>query len=113
MQDNVIERALEGDLNAINALISQNQDMIFNSIFYMVRDHNAAEDLTQTVFLKALKNLKSYNEKAKFSTWLYAIAINTVKNYRRYEAKRRHLSMNNPANCNDDDKTPEFKADVP
>ncbi len=112
MQDSVVERAVAGDVEAMNALISENQDMIFNSIYYMVGDHNAAEDLTQTVFFKALKNLKFFNNESAFSTWLYAIARNSVRNYWRDKARRKHYSFSHSEN-HSDGKNPQYESDAP
>ena len=113
MQDNILERANDGDLRAMNDLICQHQDMIYNTIYYMVGNHVDAEDLTQTVFLKALKNLKSFRHQSQFSTWLYAIALNTVKNYRRSSAKRQHMSIHNSGDCCEENRPVEFESATP
>ena len=55
---------------------------IFRFIYFKVKNYQEAEDLTQTVFLKAWKNIDKYKEKGyQFSSWLYVIARNTITDY--------------------------------
>lgn len=54
---------------------------IFRFILLRIRNYHEAEDLTQTVFLKAWRGLPKYEEKNQFLSWLYAIARNTVIDY--------------------------------
>lgn len=60
---------------------------LYRYIFHRVNDSVVAEDLISQVFLKALKNLKKYDEtKGKISTWLYTITSNTlIDHYRKDE----------------------------
>ncbi len=79
----LIERACGGDREACGELIARHQDLIYNSIVYMVGDADDAEDLAQIVFLKAIRNLDSFQGRAKLSTWLYSIMVNTVRSFWR------------------------------
>jgi len=54
---------------------------IFRFILLRIKNYHEAEDLTQTVFLKAWKGLPKYEEKNQFLSWLYAIARNTIVDY--------------------------------
>ncbi len=63
---------------------------IFRFVYFKVRNYHDAEDLTQTVFLKAWKNLSRYKEKNQFLSWLYAIARNTVIDYWK---KKKEISL--------------------
>lgn len=56
---------------------------IYAFIYYKTLHRETAEDLTSEVFLKALKNIKSFDLEKKFSTWLYAIARNSVIDHYR------------------------------
>lgn len=54
-------------------------------------DQDTIEDLVQTTYMKAWEHRDQYNHKAKFSTWLYRIAINATIDYMRKEDKYREV----------------------
>ncbi|GAB4459157.1 MAG: hypothetical protein OHK0029_21310 [Armatimonadaceae bacterium] len=80
----LVRRHLTGDPTAFEALFRKYQTPIFNLVTRMVRGEDAY-DLTQDVFLKALKALRSFRGDAKFSTWLFTIARHTCLNYLRHK----------------------------
>ncbi len=53
-----------------------------------------AEDLAQETFLRAYGQIGTFRGTAKFSTWLYRIAVNTCLNWRQSEARRCQLQAN-------------------
>lgn len=55
-----------------------------------------AEDILQEVFLKAYRNLNSYNPKYKFSSWIYRIAHNEAISFLRRNKKRKFEVVNDP-----------------
>ncbi len=86
IEKTLIDRARNGDRAACGELVRRHQDFIYNSIVYMTGDAGPqADDLSQSVFLKALENLKSFEGRCRFSTWLYSITINTVRTFWRDE----------------------------
>ena len=83
----LVAKAKEGDVFAFEELYQHYIIPIFRYIFFRVRSQQDAEDLTQTVFLKAWKALPNYQKKNNpFSSWLYKIAKNTIIDY--YKKKR-------------------------
>ncbi len=81
-EDNVlVARCLKGDHRAYESLVRKYQKTIFNVIYQIVRDFSDAEDLTQTVFLKVYENLQKFNDRFKFYSWIYRIAINEGLNF--------------------------------
>lgn len=72
---------LNGDSDALNFLIKRYLTPIFNYALSFTKDNAAAEDLTQEIFVKVWKKIKSFNEKYKFKNWIYAIAKNTCLDY--------------------------------
>ena len=56
----LIHEAMQGDLDAFNRLVLTYQEMAFNLAFRMLNDDAAAEDATQTAFISAYRNLRSY-----------------------------------------------------
>lgn len=67
-----------GCRESLDKLMQRHIGKIRNAIYPMVLDNEAADDLTQDVFLKAFRGLASFDGKAEFSTWLYRIAMNTT-----------------------------------
>jgi len=53
---------------------------IFNLAYRMVNDHEDAQDLTQTVFIKAHEKLGTFSRQNRFFSWIYRIAINESLN---------------------------------
>ncbi len=50
-------------------------------MFQMLLDHNAADDVTQDVFLRVLRGLETFDGRSQFSTWLFRIAMNAVRSH--------------------------------
>jgi RNA polymerase sigma-70 factor (ECF subfamily) len=81
----LVRQHIAGDPKAFEQLFRRYQTPIFNLVTRMVRGEDAY-DLTQDVFLKALRSLKSFRGDAKFSTWLFTIARHTCLNHIRHKA---------------------------
>lgn len=83
--DLILVRAhLSGDPKAFETLFRKYQTPIFNMVTRMVRGEDAY-DITQEVFLKALRAMKNFRGDSKFSTWLYTIARHTCLNHLRHK----------------------------
>lgn len=67
---------------------------VYRYIQYRVNNIHLAEDLTSTVFEKALTNFGRYNsKKAAFSTWIFSIARNVVIDHYRVSSKKQTVSL--------------------
>lgn len=73
-----IRRVLDGDTSSFSWLVEKYKDMVFTVCFRILRQREDAEDAAQNVFIKAFRNLHSFNGDSKFSTWLYTIAYRTA-----------------------------------
>ena len=73
----LLKRALNGDIAAFEELVSSNEKKIYNLCLKMMKNEQDAQDMAQEALLKAWRNLRKFNLKAAFSTWLYRIAVNT------------------------------------
>ncbi len=71
-----VEAALEEDQDAFAELVYLFQDPVFNLCYRMLGDAGEAEDATQEAFLRAFLNLRRYDTKRSFKTWLMSIASN-------------------------------------
>ena len=91
MQDeqSLVNRAQHKDKEAFAQLYEKYFDRIYRYIFLRVGSQMEAEDLTQQVFLNALKSIRSFKWRGTpFSAWLYRIAHNLVVDYLRKSKKR-------------------------
>ncbi len=88
-----VEAAKRGDLEAFNQLVLKYQDHIVSVVFQILRDFEEAQDMAQEAFVKAFRSLESFRGDAKFSTWLYRIAINLAKSKLRWKKLRSWVSF--------------------
>jgi len=88
-EESLIRRAQRHDQVALTELYEANFDRIYRYIVLKIGDRIEAEDMTQQVFLNAMKSIRSYKFKGMpFSSWLYRIAHNQVVDYMRKKSKR-------------------------
>lgn len=88
-------RFQKGDEEAFEELVRRHSRGILNLVYRYLGDATAAEDAAQEVFVKVYRARKRYRPEARFSTWLYRIAVNHCLNEIR--ARRMHLSAPSPA----------------
>jgi RNA polymerase sigma-70 factor (ECF subfamily) len=71
-----VARARGGDSDAFRLLVDRHSRSIFRLAWRMTGSEQDAEDLVQETFLRAYRNLDSFQERANFGTWLYRIGVN-------------------------------------
>lgn len=80
-----------GNTSLFGLLYDRYGQKVFNKCLGFAESRDAAEDLTQEVFVKLYLNLKNFRGDAKFSTWLYSFVYNHCVNYyKTLSRKRRH-----------------------
>lgn len=79
----LLARAQAGDLRAFDDLVTRHRGKIFAMIRNMIHNEADAWDLSQEVFIKAWNALPKFEARARFSTWMYRIAHNTVYDWTR------------------------------
>ena len=89
----LIKKFQEGDVGAYNQLVYRFKDRLLNFIYRFVNDLDLAEDLVQDTLLKLYTHKDSYQEIAKFSTWLYTIAANLARTELRKKKRRKTFSV--------------------
>ena len=70
----LIRRAKEGDEEAVEALIRAHQDALYAFILRMCGRPETAEDIVQEALVRVLSNLHRFDNRYRFSTWLFTIA---------------------------------------
>ncbi len=84
----LIGRILDGDTTGYALLVDRYKDLAFTIAYRILGKREDAEEVVQDAFVKAFRNLSSFRQKAKFSTWLYRIIYNTAIS--RHRQKKLH-----------------------
>jgi RNA polymerase sigma-70 factor, ECF subfamily len=72
----LVRLSRSGDRRAFSELVDMYKDKIYYLAYRMLNNVQESEDVVQETFLRVFKNLDRYDEKQKFSTWIYRIATN-------------------------------------
>ncbi len=76
----LVKRFLEDHQDAAGALVDRYQQRLFNVALRMLHNVQDAEDVTQTVFLNAFRQLGTYDPKYRFFSWIYRMTVNESLN---------------------------------
>ena len=90
--ESLIQQCLDGDERAWDAIVRQYRRRVFNVAYTFVGRHDEAEDLTQDIFLKVFKSLKTFDRRANFQTWLISVSRNLcIDHYRSVRKERQTI----------------------
>ncbi|MGH7222685.1 MAG: RNA polymerase sigma factor, partial [Gemmataceae bacterium] len=92
--------AQSGEEDAFRQLVDRYRARVFGFFCRRLGDHQEAEDLTQEVLLRLFRARTSYQPRARFSTWVFHITQNVVRNALRF--RQRHPSVRLPSAANDE-----------
>ena len=93
-EESLVRRAQQRDPAALTQLYEENFDRIYRYIVLKIGDRTEAEDMTQQVFLNALKSISSYKWKGMpFSAWLFRIAHNQIVDYFRKKSRQATVPL--------------------
>lgn len=88
----IVANCQKGKVGDFSILYYKYVKKIYKFIYYKVQHKETAEDLTSQTFIKALEKINSFsNEKSSFSTWVYAIARNSVIDF--YRTKKNNFNI--------------------
>jgi RNA polymerase sigma-70 factor (ECF subfamily) len=82
-EETLIDDALQGDQRAFRHLYDRHVDGLFRFMKQFSRDGDEVEDWVQRAFIKAYRGIHTFHREAKFSTWLFTIALNEMRSDRR------------------------------
>jgi len=107
--------SINGSIHSISAdfaaLYEKHMPGVYKYVLYRVGDIQTAEDLTSTVFEKALNSFHRYrSELASFPTWLMSITRNTLIDYYRVRGKRKDMPLEAANEVAGDDPLPDEQA---
>jgi len=92
-EEDLIRGLKAGDASTFKELFDDYSSLVFNVALRMLQNKEDAEDVTQDVFIQALKSFKEFRGESKLSTWFYRIAVNTSLNFQRKKKRERWLSL--------------------
>ncbi|MCI9430664.1 MAG: RNA polymerase sigma factor [Lachnospiraceae bacterium] len=87
----LVGKATAGDKKALETLVTDAQDIVFNLSLRMLGTFADAEDATQDILLKMITHLSSFRGDSSFTTWVFRIAVNHLKNYKKHMFARYPL----------------------
>lgn len=89
----LIGKATAGDKESLETVILSVQDLVFNLSLRMLGAFPDAEDAAQDILLKIMTHLSSFKGESAFSTWVFRIATNHLKNYQKHMFAKFPLSF--------------------
>ena len=96
-EGDLVRQAVAGDQRAFAELYEAYFDRIYRYVYLKIGDRVEAEDMTQQVFVNALKSISGYKWQGKpFSAWLFRIAHNQIVDYLRKKTRQPATLLNEP-----------------
>ncbi len=90
-----------GEMCHFNELVGRHIKKVRYMVYPIVLNDADADEITQEVFLRVVKNISEFKAKARFSSWLYRIAMNTTYSYLKRNSKRPVESLEHGTECVD------------
>jgi RNA polymerase sigma-70 factor (ECF subfamily) len=91
-EQKLIQAAISGDIEAFNQLVVTYQDAIYNQACWLMKEKEAAEDMTQEAFIRAYQSLRSYRG-GSFRSWLARIVTNVCLDELRRQKRRPTIPL--------------------
>src|ERR1700740_486259 len=85
--EELVARSMSGDLDSFNELILRWERPIYALAYRTIGHEEDARDVCQETFLRAFRALSGFRGQAKFSSWLYRIALNLCRDWMRREGR--------------------------
>ena len=84
----LVERFRAGDEAAFDALVRRNQDRVYGLLWRMLGNREDALETAQDTFVRAYRGIDGFRAEARFSTWVYGIALNLARNRLRDRSRK-------------------------
>ncbi len=97
----VVIKANSGDKKALELVVFQIKDMVYNLSLKMLLFPEDAKDATQEILIKIITHLSTFKQESKFTTWVYRIATNYLLTIKRKTTKDVVKSFGDYANLID------------
>lgn len=93
LERELADRARQGDREAFDELVRLCARRLYGLLYRLTWNQEEAAELTQRTLVKAYLALDKFRGEASFYTWLHRIAVNTCRNYKRDQARRREVPL--------------------
>ena len=91
--DELVAKSIGGDAESFNQLIHRWERPIYALAYRVIGREEDARDVTQETFLRAFRALPGFKGQAKFSSWLYRIALNLCRDWIRRQRRAPVMQM--------------------
>ncbi len=93
-EKSLMERLIRGEEVAFRELVEQNKKNIFYLAYNFTGNMHDAEDISQEVFIKVFRRMRTFKRDSKLSSWLYRITINTcIDKYRKKSVFHKKMQV--------------------
>jgi len=106
----LVQRARAGNRDALDALLARHLDDVFDLVYRVLGNRDAADDAVQDAFVNAMRGLPRFRGDASFRTWLLRIALNTARSALRRRGRRREVALATGSRFADGAPDPEERA---
>ncbi len=89
----LVTKVQNGDQNAFEQLVLDNQNRVYNLAFRMVGNEADAYDMSQEAFIKAYNSIDNFRGDSRFSVWLYRLTTNVCLDFLRANNRKAHGSL--------------------
>lgn len=108
-EEQLIEKAQNGDRHALSELVKQYEQTVYNFSFKICRNKERAEHTMQETFLSMVKNINQFSGKSKLSTWLYTVVSNNCLMLARSQKKHNATSLDDDESLISNDNIADWK----
>lgn len=91
--DALVEQAKDGRKEAVEEILKNIQDMVFNLSLRMLGTVHDAEDASQEILIKVMTHLSGFRKESAFTTWVFSIATNHLLSYKKHMFANAPLSF--------------------
>jgi RNA polymerase sigma factor (sigma-70 family) len=91
--EGIARKALDGDREALDALVRTLQGDIYGLALRMLWNREDAEDATQEILIRIVTHLSQFGFRSRLKTWAYRLAVNYVLDVKKSATERLHLSF--------------------
>jgi len=100
----LIKEFIAGNPKSLEIVIDRYLKPIFNYVYRITNERNETEDIVQEIFIKVWKNIRKFDQKQNFKTWIFTITRNTAIDWLR---KRKNVVFSelDPKTDSDDERS--------